>query len=213
MKIETILFDLDGTLIDTNELILESFRHTFNYYGYQFTNDELLTFNGPPLIDTFSSLDKYKADEMISTYREHNLAHHNDYVRLFPNVKETLEKLSKSNLKLGIVSTKMRTGVNLGLKVTGLEDFFEHIITIDDVHNAKPHPEPVLKGMNRLGGNPDTTLMVGDNYHDIEAGKNAGVHTAGVAWSGKGKEFLQQFKPTFMLDDMNDLLGIAGVQK
>ena len=210
MSIETILFDLDGTLIDTNELIHQSFEYTFNYYGYSFTREEILQFNGPPLIKTFTEINPDLAEEMIITYRKHNLEHHNDYVKLFPNVKETLKALHDAGKRMGIVSAKMRPGVELGLEVTGIRSFFDTIVAVDDVQNPKPHPEPVLRGAKALAAELKRSLMVGDNYHDIESGKNAGVKTAGVAWSLKGKEYLQKFNPTYMLEDMRDLLPIVG---
>ncbi|WP_010647553.1 pyrophosphatase PpaX [Oceanobacillus massiliensis] len=211
MNIRTILFDLDGTLIDTNELINASFRHTFEHYKLTFTPEEILEFNGPPLIDTFQKINPEKAEEMIATYRKHNMAEHDHYVIAFPKVLETIEQLQQHGISLGIVTTKMRPTVNMGLALTGLDRFFDTIVTIDDVTHPKPHAEPVLKAMEELNGDASTTLMVGDNHHDIESGKNAGVLTAGVAWSLKGKERLLNHHPTYMLDEMTDLLRIAGV--
>ena len=211
MSIETVLFDMDGTLIDTNELIHKSFEYTLGYYGYSFTREEILQFNGPPLIETFTNLNPDLAEEMVETYRKHNLEHHNDYVKLFPNVKETLEVLQQHGKNMGIVSAKMRPGVKLGLEMTGIQSFFDTIITVDDVENPKPHPEPVLKAMKNVDGQQDSTIMVGDNYHDIESGKNAGMKTVAVSWSLKGEEYLQKFNPTYMIDDMRELLPIVGV--
>ncbi|WP_096269458.1 pyrophosphatase PpaX [Paucisalibacillus globulus] len=211
MNIHTILFDLDGTLIDTNKLITESFYHTFNHFGLEFTHDEILAFNGPPLKETFEKIDLDKAEAMITTYREHNLEHHDAYVKIFPNVKETLEKLKKQGIQLGIVTTKMRGTAIRGMKITGIYDYFDTIIALDDITNAKPHPEPVLSAMKNIQADPETTLMVGDNHHDIESGHNAGVKTAGVAWSLKGEEVLRKYHPTYMLHDMKDLLEITGV--
>lgn len=210
-NIQTILFDFDGTLVDTNELIYQSFVHTLTHYGYDFSREEILQFNGPPLIETFETLNKERAFEMIQTYQEHNLAAHETYMKLFPHVEETLRRLKDSHISLGIVSTKMRNAVTLGLEVTGIGHYFDSIITLNDVEQAKPHPEPVLKGMEQLHGEKSSTLMVGDNYHDILSGKQAGVLTAGVAWSLKGKDFLQTYEPTFMLEDMRDLLTIVEV--
>ncbi|WP_249871292.1 pyrophosphatase PpaX [Oceanobacillus saliphilus] len=212
MSIRTILFDLDGTLIDTNELIRASFQHTFNHYNLTFTPEEILEFNGPPLIETFKRIDSKRADRMIATYREHNLSEHDNYVTAFPEVVETVMQLQEHHLKLGIVTTKMSPTVHMGLKLTGLDSFFSTIIALEDVTHAKPHPEPVLKAMLALNADPQTTLMVGDNYHDIESGKNAGIQTAGVAWSQKGKERLMEYNPTYMLEQMTDLLTIAGVK-
>ncbi|WP_087972591.1 pyrophosphatase PpaX [Oceanobacillus rekensis] len=211
MSIHTILFDLDGTLIDTNALINASFQHTFEHFKLKFTPEEILEFNGPPLIETFQNIDRENADSMVATYREHNLAVHDNYVTAFPQVAETIGELKKRQIKLGIVTTKMTKSVNMGLTLTGLDRFFDTIITFDDVTHPKPHAEPVLKAMEELQADPATTLMVGDNHHDIESGKNAGVQTAGVAWSHKGKERLLEYNPTYMLEQMSDLLKLAGV--
>ncbi|HLR60064.1 MAG TPA: pyrophosphatase PpaX [Pseudogracilibacillus sp.] len=210
MNIKTVLFDLDGTLIDTNELIDESFRHTFKKYNYVFTDEEIRGFNGPPLRDTFTNLNNGLAEEMIQTYREHNLANHEAYVRAFPHVEETIKALLEMDIKVGIVSAKMKPGVELGLSIVGLSKYFDTIVSIDDVTNPKPHPESVCLAMEQLQAKPAATIMVGDNSHDIEAGKDAGAQTAAVAWSKKGKVFLQQYNPTYMLENMKDLIKIVG---
>lgn len=211
MSINTILFDLDGTLIDTNELIIASFTHTFDHYQYDFTREQIIEFNGPPLVETFRNIDPKQYEEMVNTYREHNLRVHDEYVKAFPYVKETLEILKDKNYRLGIVTTKMNDSVGKGLRIANLEGYFDAIVTLDDVSHPKPHPEPVVKAMRLLDADASSTLMVGDNSHDIESGQNAGVKTAGVAWSFKGKERLQKYNPTFMLEDMRDLLKITGV--
>ncbi|MYL56975.1 pyrophosphatase PpaX [Virgibacillus halodenitrificans] len=211
MNIDTILFDLDGTLIDTNELITASFEHTFKKHNLSFTKEEIMGFNGPPLLDTFHNIDPERADVLVKTYREHNLAEHDRYVKAFPYAVETIQKLKNSGKKVGIVSTKMAKSVHMGLTLTGLEPLFNTIITYDDVQHAKPHPEPVIKAMKELDADGTSTLMVGDNYHDIVAGKNAGVQTAGVSWAHKGRDSLLAYKPTYMLEDMRDLLKITGV--
>ncbi|HLR75442.1 MAG TPA: pyrophosphatase PpaX [Virgibacillus sp.] len=206
--IQTVLFDLDGTLIDTNELIKKSFRYTFEQYQLSFTDEEISKFNGPPLRETFKKYNPDQVDEMIETYREHNLLHHKDYVQLFPHVIETLEQLKGKQIKLGIVTSKMKDSALVGIELTGLTPFFETIVTWDDVVHAKPHPEPVLKALHALKGNAKSALMIGDNYHDIVSGQRAGVKTAGVAWSRKGEDFLKSYKPTYMLQDMRDVLTI-----
>lgn len=212
-SIQTILFDLDGTLINTNELINQSFIHTFNHYGLSFTRDELVTFNGPPLIETFAKIDKDHAEDMVKLYRSHNLKYHDDYVTAFPNVIETVQRLYNKHFKLGIVTTKMRQTVEKGLELTGLSHYFNTVITLDDVTHPKPDPEPVVKAMNELEAEADTTLMIGDNSYDIEAGKRAGTYTAGVAWAQRGEAYLQTYQPTYMLSDMKDLLDVIYVSK
>lgn len=211
MSIKTILFDLDGTIVNSNELINASFEYTFKKYGMEFTSEEILQFNGPTLIETFGKISPGNEEAMIRTYREFNLGQHEKYITLFPDVIETIEQLIEKGIKVGIVTSKMRDAVKLGMEITGIDRYFETIITLDDVIESKPHPEAVVKAMIELDGKPESTLMVGDNYHDILAGQHAGVKTAGVAWSQKGEEFLNSYKPTYMLQNMKDLLTIVGV--
>jgi pyrophosphatase PpaX len=213
-KITTLLFDLDGTLIDTNELIISSFLHTLEqYYPGQYKREDVLPFNGPSLTETFSKINPEKAEEMIKVYQAHNHVHHDSLVREFPGVYETVQVLKESGFKLAIVTTKRPDVVEMGLSLTKLKPFFDVIITFADVTHTKPDPEPVQKALDSLESRPDESIMVGDNYHDILAGKNAGTKTAGVAWALKGIDYLQTFEPDFMLDSMDDLLKIVGVKK
>lgn len=211
MKINTVLFDLDGTLINTNDLIIESFLHTLNlYYPNQYGRDDVLPFLGPTLHETFVKMDPMRVDEMISTYRTFNHDHHDRLVTQFETVYETVQALHEKGFKLGIVTTKIRNTVNMGLELTGLGKFFETVVTLDDVKNAKPHPEPVLLALEKLNASPEEAIMVGDNYHDIDAGKAAGTKTAGVAWTIKGAAYLEGFQPDYMLNKMSDLLSVLG---
>ncbi len=211
MSIRTVLFDLDGTLIDTNELIIQSMLHTLEKYApNQYNRENVLDFIGPPLDESFKWVEPTKVEEMIEVYREHNLYHHDSFVKPFDGVIETIKALKERGIKLGIVTTKIGDTALRGLKVTQLDRYFDVIIGYDDVEHAKPHPEPVLKGMEALQAKASETLMVGDNYHDILAGQNAGVKSAGVAWSLKGQEALQKHNPDYMLETMGDLLDIVG---
>ncbi|WP_066192382.1 MULTISPECIES: pyrophosphatase PpaX [Gracilibacillus] len=213
MKIETLLFDLDGTLINTNELIIASFAHTLEQYeDRSYTREEIIEFIGPPLIDSLGKINPDQAEEMMKTYREFNIANHEKYVEAYPTVVETIQTLKEAGYKLGVVTTKLHDTAKLGLKMTGLAEYFDIVIGLDDITHAKPHPEPILTAMDALQANPMTTMMIGDNYHDIEAGHNAGVQTAGVAWSIKGKAILEQYDPGFILEEMRDLLSIVGVE-
>lgn len=213
-KITTILFDLDGTLINTNELIIASFLHTLNhFYPGKYERKDVLPFMGPSLFETFGAIDEEKMDEMVRVYREFNIANHDDLVEEFDGVYDTIQSLKDKGFKLGIVSTKMYDVILKGLHLTKLHSFFDCIIGLDQVVKAKPNPEPIYKALDLLKANTEEALMVGDNYHDILGGKNAGTKTAGVSWSIKGRDYLQQFKPDFMLENMRDLLPILGVKE
>ncbi|WP_394218463.1 pyrophosphatase PpaX [Halobacillus trueperi] len=211
MSIRTILFDLDGTLIDTNELIIASFTHTIEQYSDRnYEREEILDFIGPPLRESLYKVNPDKVEEMVETYREHNIENHNRYVKAYEGVVETIETLNDQGYKLGIVTTKMRNTVHMGLELTNLDGLFETVVTLDDVTNAKPHPEPIVKALNQLESQASEAMMVGDNTHDIEAGQNAGTKTAGVAWTVKGRKVLDDLNPDYMLDNMRDLLKITG---
>ncbi|AIE61311.1 pyrophosphatase PpaX [Bacillus methanolicus] len=211
-KINTVLFDLDGTLIDTNELIISSFLHTLEkYYPGKYKRADVIPFMGPTLEETFEGINKDWAEDMAKTYREFNISNHDLFVKEFDGVYETVRILKENGFKLGIVTTKRLDVALKGVKLTKLDEFFDCIVAIEHVKKPKPDPEPILLALERLRSVPEEALMVGDNHHDILGGKNAGTKTAGVAWSLKGKDYLAQFEPDYMLDNMSDLLSILGV--
>ncbi|WP_147534068.1 pyrophosphatase PpaX [Bacillus marasmi] len=212
-SINTVLFDLDGTLIDTNDLIISSYLHTLDqYFPSQFTREDVLPFMGPSLKEVFEKLNPEKTDEMIHAYRTYNLAHHDLLVKEFEGVYDTVKTLKEKGYKLGVVTTKKLDVALKGLQLSKLEPFFEVVIAIDHVSKIKPDPEPILKALELLDAKPEEAIMVGDNYHDILGGQNAGTKTVGVAWSLKGREILEQYKPDYMLEKMTDLLQILEVQ-
>lgn len=211
-KIDTVLFDLDGTLIDTNELIISSFLHTMEkYFPGQYQREDVLPFLGPTLKETFETLNPENYEEMITTYRTYNVANHDLLVKGFEGVYETVRMLKENQFKLAIVTTKRMDVVKMGLKLTGLDEFFDVVVALDHVEKAKPDPEPLFKALEMLGSTPDQAIMVGDNHHDILGGKNAGTMTAGVSWSVKGRAHLEQYKPDYIFDNMADILPILGV--
>ncbi|GIN62390.1 pyrophosphatase PpaX [Robertmurraya siralis] len=213
-KITTLLFDLDGTLIDTNELIIQSFLHTLEqYYPGAYKREDVLPFMGPTLTETFASMNAEKVEEMTNVYRTFNIAHHDDLVTEFEGVRETVAVLKEKGFKLGIVTTKRLAVVEKGLRLTKLESYFDVVVALDHVTKAKPDPEPIVKALAQLDSTPEEAMMIGDNFHDIVGGKNAGTKTAGVAWSLKGKAFLEQYDPDFMLEHMSDLFEILGVNE
>jgi pyrophosphatase PpaX len=209
MKINTVLFDLDGTLINTNELIISSFLHTLNkYYPNRYKREDVLPFIGPSLTETFTSIDKERVAELIQCYREFNHKNHDLLVEEYETVYETVKELQEKGYKIGIVTTKARQTVEMGLRLARLKEFFDVVVTVDDVEKVKPDPEPILKALALLDAKPEEAIMVGDNHHDIVAGKNAGTKTAGVAWTIKGREYLESYKPNYVLEKMSDLLTL-----
>ncbi len=212
--ITTLLFDLDGTLINTNELIIASFQHTLDqYYPQKYGRADIINFIGEPLETSFRKVDPERVDEMIQMYRTHNVAHHDELVLDYPNVMETIETLSKAGFRLGIVTTKRWDTVSMGLELMGLKPFFESVITIDDVERPKPDPQPVEMALKELGVEANEAVMIGDSPSDIEAGRRAGTKTVGVAWTIKGPEIIQAANPDYVIEDMKELLGILKTLK
>ncbi|MFC4618582.1 pyrophosphatase PpaX [Camelliibacillus cellulosilyticus] len=207
--IDTILFDLDGTLINTNDLIIASYQHTLDYYfPNRYTESDMINFIGEPLETTFNRVDPDRAPEMVRRYRAFNLEKHDELFKEYPNVYDTVKQLKEKGFKLGIVTTKRRQTVLLGLQLAKLAPFFNVVITLDDVKNAKPDPEPVLLALDKLESEAGRALMVGDSPSDIEAGRRAGTQTVGVSWTIKGVEVLKPVRPDYIIDDMAELVSI-----
>ena len=210
MTIKALLFDFDGTLLNTNDLIIQTFIEVLEEkFPGQYKKEDCLRFIGPSLKETFAELTPGEEDLMIAKYREWNGAHHDELVTEYDGVVSTLEILKAQGIRLAIVSTKQLKSIERGLQILGATHLFETVVGSDDVTNVKPNPEPILLAIERLGVTKEETLMIGDNSHDIEGGKNAGVKTAGVAWSIKGQEYLKQFNPDYILQHMTDLLTIV----
>lgn len=213
-KITALIFDFDGTLLDTNELIIQTFQHVLDkYFPGEFGREEILPFLGPTLHETFEAIDKAQSEEMIADYRAWNIAHHDQVAVEFDRVSETLNALKELGMKMAIVSTKKNDMVMRGVNLLDVDGVFDTIIGLDDVSKPKPDPEPILLALERLGVAKDEALMIGDNLHDIVGGQNAGVRTAGVAWTIKGEAFLRKFNPDFMLNHITDLLKIVTGEK
>ncbi|WP_102694105.1 pyrophosphatase PpaX [Rummeliibacillus pycnus] len=213
-EIKGLLFDFDGTLLDTNELIIQTFLHVLEpEFPGKFTREDMIPFIGPSLMESFSTIDPNRAEEWVRQYRIWNDKHHDELAKEFDGVTSTLYALREKGIRLAIVSTKALESLSKGIRLLGIEDLIEVVVSMDDVKNVKPDPEPILLALKKLHLEKENVLMIGDNSHDIIGGQNAGVKTAGVAWSLKGEEFLMQFKPDYMLHHMSDLLLIVGDQE
>ncbi|MEK3674812.1 pyrophosphatase PpaX [Paenibacillus sp. FSL R10-2771] len=209
--IECVLFDLDGTIVNTNELIISSFMHALKENNLPaLTREEIIPHMGTTLqqqMSAFSGLQDTSVLEL--SYRSYNYAHHDELIRSFPHVNETMEGLLSRGIKLGIVTTKIRPTTLKALEMFDLLKYMETIVTVNDVSQAKPHPEPVLTAVSNLGVDPARTLMVGDSAVDIQSAKAAGVRVAAVAWSLKGEEMLRKYNPDYIIHDMKDLYTIV----
>ena len=212
MRFPAILFDLDGTLIDSIELILESYRHTMRVHRGDAMSDALwLEGLGTPLRAQFKSFTKDPAEieAMIETYREWNMANHDRMVSAYPGALETVKALKQAGARMGIVTSKNLRGLNRGLTLCGFDGLFDSLITSDLPLASKPDAAPVHAALAQLGALPNQALMVGDSPHDIAAGRTAGASTAACLWGPFDRARLAQERPDHWLASFTDLAALC----
>lgn len=208
---QTLLFDLDGTLIDSVGLIFASYNHTLRIHrGEERDDDYWLTKLGTPLrtqLAEFSG-DPVEVEAMATTYREHNHGLHDELVRAYDGVVELIKELELRGNRLGLVTSKSRLGARKGLDLIGLNDCFETLICLEDVNEHKPHPAPVLAALERLSVEPERAIYIGDSPHDLISGRAAGTATAAVGWGPFPRADLDRCEPTHWLEQPSDLLHL-----
>lgn len=205
--IKGILFDLDGTLINTNELIIKSYQHTLkSFLNLDVSREEIIRYFGEPLKIT---LGRYCTQEqlprLVECYRKFNIENHDRLTKCFPNVNQTLRFLKSKGLKLAVVTSKMRDTALRGLALCELTDYFDIVIAFEDTELHKPTGAPVIKALQELGLRPDEVLMVGDSPNDIQAAHNAGVRCVTVGYSAIDKHILKQFQPEYWIENFEEL--------
>lgn len=211
-RISTVLFDLDGTLLDSIRLIIDSYHHTLAIHGLPpRTDDAWLAGIGTPLT---VQLEEWAHDEahleaMVATYRAYNLAHHDARVTAYPGVVPMVQILRSRAVRLGVVTSKNAAGARRGLRLVGIEGTMEVVVGADDVQRPKPHPEPIHLAMDRLGATPESTIYVGDSLHDMHAGRAAGVRTGAVLWGPFSRAHLEPAGPDHWLETPESVLELV----
>src|SRR5690606_41289722 len=157
-------------------------------------------------------LDPEQWEAMVQTYREHNLACHDDWVKLFPGVSEVVEKLHRAGVALGVVSNKQRISVEKGLSLFGLDRWMQTVVCYGEAGRPKPHPDPILRAMEEIGADSARTLMVGDSRFDLLAARRAGVDAAAGAWSWHGREELGARNPAHGREGTGGWRGVGGCE-
>ena len=208
---KTYLFDLDGTLLDSIDLIVQSFHHTARMHQRPERSDAYwLQGIGTPLrvqLSKMASSDG-ELEAMLDTYRDFNLERHDEMARPYPGIVEVVRTLHRARAKLGLVTSKLSRGANLGVQLLGLDDEFAVRVCADDVVQGKPHPEPVFKALAALDASPAQAVFIGDSHHDIEAGRRAGVQTAAVGWGPFARETLEAAGPSYWIESPGQILDL-----
>ena len=184
MRFQTVLFDLDGTLIDSGAIILASMRHAAETVLERRIPDEELmaAVGGPGLVAQMRALDPERVDELVRVYREHNEPLHAE-LQACEGILDVLPLLRRRGVRLGIVTAKRLATVRLAFEViSDLEPAFDVVVGSDETERHKPHPEPILLALERLGAVPEDAAYVGDSPFDVQAAKAAGVHAVAVTW-------------------------------
>lgn len=181
-KIKGIIFDIDGTLTSTNELIYASFNHIAKkYLGRIFSNEEIVSLFGPTEEVILKQLCPDKFEQVCEEYFEFYRSHHY-MAKIYPGIPEILEFLKDKNIPLGIFTGKGRRASLITLEETGVKEYFDTIVTGDEVKNHKPSPEGIKIFLDKHTLKPEMVLMIGDAPSDIKAAKEAGVKVASVLW-------------------------------
>jgi pyrophosphatase PpaX len=178
-----VLFDLDGTLIDSTDLIVDSYAHAYRAHGRVMSREQIVADLGMPLVDTLARY--FRGDELkaaMATYLEHNLARHDDGVRNMAGIVELVRRLRAGGLRLAVVTSKLRETAARGLALCRLDGLFEHLVAKEDTRRHKPDCEPLIFALALLQADASEAAYVGDSPLDVEAADGAGVRAIAALW-------------------------------
>jgi pyrophosphatase PpaX len=210
MRFPIVLFDLDGTLIDSGSMILASFRHATRTVLAREIPDEVLLAHvgGATLDEQMRALDATRVEELVASYRDHNGPLH-DELRPCAGVVDVLERLHAEGRRLGVVTAKRQATVSLAFRVLPLGHLFDAVVASDDVARNKPHPDGILRALGLLHARPEDAAYVGDSPFDVEAAKRADVYAVAVGWGGiHPRERLEACAPDVFVESAEELLGV-----
>jgi pyrophosphatase PpaX len=210
MRFGTVLFDLDGTVVDSGAIILASMRHaTREVLGRDYSDAELMqAVGGPGLEAQMSALAPDHVDRLVDVYRAHNEPLH-DELEACVGMENVLVRLHDEGRRLGIVTAKRRSTVDLAFAQVPLGHLFETIVGGDETERHKPDPAPLLLAAERMGADPADTAYVGDSPFDIRAAKAAGMFAVAVTWGRiHDRERLETERPDAIVDTAEELLDV-----
>lgn len=218
MSIKAVLFDCDGTVIDTNQLIMNAWQCVAKMLNpnMQLKKEDVARFFGQTLEDATTIIAKENNIENVDlvkaskVYWDYHTTHHNEIVGTFPQIKDTLNSLKKLGIKLGIVTSGSNNNCEIELDECGILKYFDAIVGSDNTKLHKPDPFPALLCCKMLNVNPSEAIMVGDSRHDIACGNRAGCKTVFVSWSfcNDAKNLNDDEKPDYIINQASELLNL-----
>ena len=215
-----ILFDLDGTLIDTTDLILRCFGHSWqSVYGFEHSREALIATFGIPLREAMRRLlaqSNGKAtghtddpvERLLTEYRSFNVANHDTIARPFAGARQTVEALRGRGYLIGVVTSKGRDLATRGLKLCAFDGLLDAVVCLEDTPVHKPAPDPILAALDRLQVPSEAAAYIGDSCHDMVAGRHAGVKTVAALWGPMPRADLECERPDHLAESFADLLEI-----
>ncbi|HET6402297.1 MAG TPA: HAD-IA family hydrolase [Candidatus Kapabacteria bacterium] len=206
--IRAVLFDIDGTLLDTFDFIYGAFEYAFTEHGLSpLSRERISELMGGPLEEVYRTMAPGSDPTLLAQSHRMFQSDNLRLVHLFPSTMEVLTELSRRGMKLSAITTRsLRTSIR-SLELTGIAKYFDIIISAEDVTFHKPHPEPLLKALQFLAVKPEEAIMVGDTRADIEAGRNAGTKTVAALY-GFGGERLRELDPDYAIEELKELLKL-----
>ena len=209
-KINTVIFDFDGTLADTNDLIIKSWQAVYMArHGKEGDHDHILSTFGEPLYHTMGkTFPEFDIEESVDIYRSFQKDIFKDTIKPFPGMVELIKELKEKGYKTGIVTSRLRASTYEGLQCFGVEEYIDEIVTVEDCDKHKPDPEPALMCLERLGSTPEESVMIGDSQFDIGCANNAGMTSVMVSWSRAvdGQDAI--YIPDYIIEEAEDLWDI-----
>ncbi|MBQ9930945.1 MAG: HAD-IA family hydrolase [Firmicutes bacterium] len=213
MSITTVVFDFDGTIMNTTDVILGSWQHTFmTLEGRERPEADILPTLGEPLHLTMSKFFPDKdVEECVEIYRSYHRDNFGPRITLFPGVKDLLAELKARGLKVGLATSRLHATTVEGLEKYELAEYFDYVLTANDTDKHKPDPTPLLMTLEKLGSTPEESLMVGDTVFDFLCARNAGVKFVLVGWQvAFPKDMLESPEgPEYIIKDAKDLLTLV----
>jgi pyrophosphatase PpaX len=207
-----VVFDLDGTIVDSVELIVQSFQHAAReVLGREMSRDDSIANVGRPLREQMVMISPEHADELVAVYREWNHREHDRMLKLYDGILQLLHSLQTSGVKLGLVTSKSRYTTQMAFDLTGIECYFDATICADESPRNKPSPDPILLCLQRLEVEVDEAAYVGDSPADMQAARAAGVEAVAVTWGVFETKTLEAEKPDILVHTVAELGGVFGI--
>lgn len=203
-----LLFDFDGTLVDSIELILTSARFAFQGHdGRVPTDDEWRAGIGRPLVDAFRDFvdDEEEVTRLVARYREYQMVHHDKLLQAYDGVVDAIRGFAASNHPMALVTSKSDLLAKRGLEVIGLDDAIPVVVGCDSCTRHKPHPEPVERALTLLDVTAREAIFVGDSPHDVASGRAAGVFTVGVTWGAFSADAMRHSGADAVIENIREL--------